>query len=374
MTADLPFFLTLPRGPYSDVRVKAQPEDFVVEELPLYPPVGTGSHTWFWIEKRGLNTHDAARRLALALGKRAQDAGWAGLKDAQAVTRQWLSFEHVTEAQVAALDLGPQLQVLSVTRHGNKLKMGHLRGNRFVIRLRVESSTLENGKLKTTSAALAQYAHAAFESLLRLGVPNYYGTQRFGRAASNLELGRLLVCGDVPAFTEASKAAGTPEARSRDKRYRNLMVNAFQSDLFNQVLALRMPHLGTLCVGDLAQLHRNGAVFKIADASLEQPRCDALEVSPSGPLFGPKMPSPEGVPGEMEQAVLAASGVAQADFGRKEAERQPGARRPLRVPLLEAPEVLADQDSVLLKFALPSGSYATVVLRELLGDEPLALH
>ena len=219
--------------------------------------------------------------------------------------------------------------------------------------------------------SLASAARDALASLYRLGVPNYYGMQRFGRDASNVELGRLLVRGGVPGFLSAAKAAGTPDPRTRDRRFRNLMVNAFQAELFNRVLSARMPRIGTLLAGDLAQLHRNGAVFAVADAEAaarEQPRCAAFELSPSGPLFGPKLPFPEGEPGEMERATLAASGAALEDFGRPEAERQPGARRPLRVPLIEKPEVEEDAEGVVLKFALPSGCYATVVLREMLGD------
>ena len=95
----------------------------------------------------------------------------------------------------------------------------------------------------------------------------------------------------------------------------------------------------------------------------------AFEVSPSGPLYGPKMLFPEGDSGTAEREVLADANVSVKDFGRREAERQPGARRPLRVPLLEPPTAAAEDDGVLLRFALPSGAYATVALRELLGDE-----
>lgn len=362
----LPFLTASFKPIFAGARAKAWPEDFVVEELALYEPSGAGTHTYLWIEKRGQNTHDAARRIAKALGKRDRDAGIAGLKDAQAVTRQWISFEHVDAEKLARLDaaaLGPGLQVLNVSRHGNKLKMGHLKGNRFVIRLRFDAGAPPAGATEAARFVLAE--------LQRQGVPNYYGEQRFGRGAGNVELGRLLVKGDEPGFAKAFAASGNNPARARDGKFRNLMVNAFQSELFNQVLARRMPGLGKLQPGDLALLHRNGAVFKIEDAAAaekEQPRADAFEISPSGPLFGPKTPLAEGDPGRIEREVLAAAGVSVDDFGRPEAERQPGARRPLRIPLLEAPEVSEDAEGLVLKFALPSGAYATVVLRELLGD------
>jgi len=132
-----------------------------------------------------------------------------------------------------------------------------------------------------------------------------------------------------------------------------------------------MPHLDRLLPGDLAFLHRNGAVFKVEDVEAEQPRCATFEISPSGPLYGPKMPFPEGAVGALERSILAEAEVSVEDFGRREAERQPGARRPLRVPLLEPPVAAAEAGGALLRFALPSGAYATVALREILGDDPV---
>jgi len=138
---------------------------------------------------------------------------------------------------------------------------------------------------------------------------------------------------------------------------RNLIVNAFQSELFNRVLARRMPEIGKLESGDLAYLHRNGAVFRISSAEqaiAEQKRAELFEISPSGPLFGEKMIAAEGRPGQLEREVLAEAGVQAADFSRPEAGRQPGARRSLRVPLHEAPIVNEEPDGVTVSFALPS--------------------
>src|SRR4029079_12127456 len=97
---------------------KTIPEDFVVEELPLYEPSGGGAHAWLWVEKRGLTTHAAARTLAQKLGKNPLDAGIAGLKDAQAVTRQWITFEHPTLSSADCERLSDEkLRVLQITRH-----------------------------------------------------------------------------------------------------------------------------------------------------------------------------------------------------------------------------------------------------------------
>lgn len=341
---------------------KATPDDFLVEEIPMYEPSGTGTHTWIWIEKRGMTTHAAARSLAQRLHKNSADAGIAGLKDAQAVTRQWITFENVTQSPDEIVGFSDdKLKVLALSRHANKLRMGHLRGNRFVIRINAAESA------ETQARDLLTRAQEVLAILQQRGIPNYFGEQRFGNQGTNAAMGRLLVMGDTTGFDTAMAAAGQAR-QARDRKMRNLLVNAFQSELFNRVLAARLPDIGTILPGDLASLHRNGAVFKVAtedDARTEQPRADAHEISPSGPIFGPKMAQPEGKPGELEARVLNDAGVALADFGRKEAERQPGARRPLRIFFLDEPEARADGDSVLLRFTLPSGSYATVVLNEL---------
>lgn len=351
-----PTLVAPPASPLPPVRVKAEPEDFIVEEVPLYEASGTGTHTYLWIEKRGLNTLDAVRHLARHFGQRERDAGIAGLKDARAVTRQWISIEHIKELDVKVAAFNhPQIRILETRQHGNKLKMGHLKGNRFRIRLRIESQ----------HDALLQRCDDTLRTLYARGVPNYFGAQRFGRYGDNTALGRLLVRGEIDAFEKACTGS-RPE-----RRLRNLFVNAFQSELFNQVLARRLPDIGMLQAGDLALLHRNGAVFAVTDtacAAAEQPRADALEISPSGPLFGPKVPLAEGAPGVIEREVLAASDVTSDDFGRPEAGSQPGVRRALRVPFLEAPSADRCDAGVDVRFALPSGSYATVVLREILGD------
>ena len=342
---------------------KASPEDFIVEEMPLYEPSGTGTHTWIWIEKRGMTTHAAARALAQKLHKNPLDAGIAGLKDSQAVARQWITFENVKESSddIAAFS-DERLKILSVSKHANKLRMGHLRGNRFVIRLKVDPNA---ETVLTPEVTLARIKEVLVK-LKTAGIPNYFGEQRFGNSGSNAAMGKLLVQGKVAEFDAAMNAAGQGR-QARDRKMRNLIVNAFQSELFNQVLAARMPDIGKLLPGDLASLHRNSAVFKIAteeDVSKEQARADAHEISPSGPIFGPKMAQPEGLPGEIEARILLEAGVTLADFGRKEAEQQPGARRPLRIFFLEEPQAGLEEQDVLVRFALPSGSYATVVLNE----------
>ena len=153
-----------------------------------------------------------------------------------------------------------------------------------------------------------------------------------------------------------------------DRNTRQFYVSAFQSELFNRVVARRLdPGLDTLLEGDLAWIHGKGAVFSVTDAAVEQPRATALELSPSGPLFGPRMTEPAGVPADIEHAVLAEEKITRDAFGGARLNVK-GARRPLRFPLRDAAIKLgADPLGAYLelRFKLPRGCYATNVLREL---------
>jgi tRNA pseudouridine13 synthase len=176
-------------------RLKVEPEDFVVEEVPLYLPGGQGQHVYFEIEKRGLSTNAAKRKIARALGVSPHAIGYAGLKDAQAVTRQTLSIDSITPEAVEALDL-PNIKILRVSRHKNKLKVGHLAGNRFIIKVR-----------DVTEDSLTT-AQTIVDTLANTGVPNFYGTQRFGNRSNTHRLGETLIRGDVAEFV-----AENPDAR-----------------------------------------------------------------------------------------------------------------------------------------------------------------
>ena len=164
--------------------IKRYNEDFVVEELPLYEACGQGDHTYFLIEKSGRTTHNAIELVAKALGKRRNDIGFAGLKDAHGLTRQMFSVEHVDPQRVESLEIGG-VRILSVSRHTNKLRLGHLAGNRFTIALRdIPDSGLAPAK-------------TILDRLVACGVPNYFGPQRFGVRGDNAEVGRaVLLAGD----------------------------------------------------------------------------------------------------------------------------------------------------------------------------------
>jgi tRNA pseudouridine13 synthase len=348
------------------------------------------------IEKDGLSTFRAIERIARALHTNPRAVGYAGLKDAHAITVQVLSLGDVDPARVRALDL-PGIRVLDVSRHTNKLKMGHLRGNRFTIRIR-----------DVPERALTA-ARAVLDVLMRRGVPNYFGEQRFGLRGDTHLLGRALVRRnpeDVvrhlvgmphPAESErvqqarqlfdegalVASAAAWPRGMENERRVvqslidhpgdwrraansvptkmRKFYISAYQGALFNRILARRLDALDRLQVGDLANIHGKSAVFLVEDVEVEQPRADRLEISPSGPLYGYKLTMAQGAPGEMEQQVLDEEALSLEDF-RLRGMKLRGARRPLRIPLHEVG--LRYDEGIVLSFALPPGCYATTVLAE----------
>jgi len=404
--------------------IKADYEDFEVDEIPLYPADGEGTHTYFLLEKRGLTTMQAVSDVAAALGVRRMDIGYCGLKDARAVTRQWMSVEHVDPAAVQALQV-PRMRVLDVTRHRNKLRLGHLRGNSFVIRVRPEQNdpTTDRGPSREASDGFdrsgERRVRAALDELSRRGVPNYFGAQRFGMRGDGWEIGRAIVRselsdaldillgrpddrdhgdirrartayeqGDLEAAHEAwprlfrdERAAlrALSQSRGNKKRaflaipqaMRGFFVSAYQSHLFNRIVARRIATgLDRLMLGDLAFRHLSDSVFEVLDVEVEQPRADAGEISPSGPLVGYRMSQPTHEPGEMEQTLLAEESLALDDF-RTKFLRVKGGRRPLRFPIADARVELADDERgayLALRFTLPRGCYATSVLRELVDD------
>ncbi len=379
-------------------------DDFTVHELPLYAPSGEGEHVLFEIEKRGMSTHEAVRRIARALRTRPTEIGTAGLKDARAVTRQWLSVRGVRREWVAKLDLDG-VKVLSAGSHANKLRSGHLAGNRFRVRIR------------ETVAGAVENAHASMEILSRRGLPNRFGPQRFGERRESHLVGAALVAGDdeevlslmlgrpsdadppkVHLAREAYEAGDLKHARDllpasrRDehaclaalikgkapkqaaraipKRMRLFFISALQSHMFNRVLDERMPDVDRVEPGDLAYKHDSGAVFLVEDAEAENERAARFEISPSGPMFGYKMIEPGGRPAEIERAVLEEAGLSLESFRTPGGLKSKGERRSLRVPVEGAsvePADEADGGGIWVTFALPPGSYATVVLDEIMN-------
>lgn len=325
-------------------------EDFVVEEIPAYLPDGTGDYVFVRIQKRGLSAEQLTSHLARCLKIAHQDIGMAGMKDRQAVTRQWVSLPARCEPLLSQFQ-HDQIQILEAKRHRNKLRTGHLRGNHFSILLR-----------RVHPEALPR-ARAIAEELLELGFPNYFGEQRFGRDNETLELGFDLLRG--------TKRPGQIP-RARRKFLLRLALSAVQSHLFNQALATRLKS-GTLhqvLPGDVMQVVASGGPFVVEDPAREQTRFDAREIVVSGPIFGPKMKRPACEVALHEAALLAAAGLSIEAF-EQFSNLTPGTRRPYLV-WIDDLTITPDPDGLRLAFTLPSGSYATVVLREFQKEDAVA--
>lgn len=325
--------------------LRRSPEDFQVEEVPAYLPCGEGEHLYLHVRKRGLSTPELARQLARALGVGEHEVSWAGLKDRQAVTTQWLSLPaKKAEGALSSLSI-PGMELLEAKRHGNKLKNGHLRGNRFTLWLRDVLDVCA--------------ARASFERLVAHGVPNYFGEQRFGLKDDNAEAGKRLLRGErLP--------------RRPSSFERKLFLSAYQSALFNRLAAARVEAgtLGRALLGDVLRKTDTGGLFVCEAPDVDQPRVEGREVSAAGPLFGPKMPRAAGEVAAAEEAVLSVEGMTLEDFRRGKDETE-GGRRAYRVFLGE-PALEQEGNALRLSFSLPRGCYATVVLRELTKDAPAA--
>ena len=323
-------------GEGAAVRLRPGAAHFRVVELPAYEPCGAGEHLYVEVEKENLTTEALASALARACGRRPRDVGYAGRKDRHAVARQWFSVHFGREEALARVELprGARLEVLRASRHRNKLRPGHLRGNRFDLGL---------SGLDGEPAARAFRARIA--ERLERGVPNRFGAQRFGSGGENLRVAR--------AWAEGAPPAG-------GVRFRKLVASAAQSAVFNAVLDARerLGLLRELREGDVALTPR-GAPYLFPGRS---PRESARA---SGPLPGRKMLRPADPVLAEEREWSAPAGVDWSWFERGAVFDSPGGRRALLVDFLAEPELRGEGPDARLVFALPPGGYATEVLARL---------
>jgi tRNA pseudouridine13 synthase len=332
--------------------------DFRVEELPLYPASGTGDHLYLTIEKIGRTTQEVVHALAAALDTAEREIGAAGLKDKRAVAVQRLSVplprgaagpQALAQAKAfqerALAAAGPGFRVLSAERHGNKLRTGHLAGNRFRI--------VARGCVPEARAR----AEAVLARLRQTGAPNLFGPQRFGKRGDNADLGAAILARD-PA---AGRAA-------RDRFLRRLALSALQAELFNRCLSARIDDGLFSCAieGDVLRKRDSGGLFLCLDPAADSPRVSSGEVDPAGPLPGHSLYAAAGLAALREQAVIDEAGLDPRSFAAGGGEME-GARRPYRIPVdARVEEELGEAASISLvfSFSLPPGSYAASVLRE----------
>lgn len=325
--------------------IRTTPDDFIVDEIPAYPASGKGEHLFITLRKTGRTTIDVVRELARAFNADQRSVGYAGMKDRHAITTQTISLQVPMavdfEPIVASLALNG-VEILEAKRHDNKLKPGHLDGNRFQLRLRCAS--VED----------ALFIRAKLEETAKQGAPNFFGPQRFGRDGTNP--------------TRALAWLAGKERGPRDRHEQRLLFSALQSMLFNQVLERRVADgtWTTVLPGDLAKKHDSGGLFLVPsegpDLDDARARAASLAISATGPMFGTKMRWPEGSVKDLEHEVLVAvvPDPARLDDFRAYGE---GTRRSLRMEVLEFKAADPDASGMLaVSFVLPKGGYATTVL------------
>jgi len=325
-------------APALSARIRATAEDFFVEELPAFDASGAGEHLLLTIEKRGMNTAFAARRIAAWAGVDESAIGYAGMKDRHAVTRQrftvWLPKKVAPDFEALQSD---DLRVLDHAWHARKLPRGALAGNRFVLVLREVEGEREvvEARLRTIAAQ---------------GVPNYFGEQRFGRGGNNVQQAVAMFAG-----------------RRVKREERSMLLSAARSELFNRVLAIRV-EAGTWNValdGEVWMLDGSRSVFgPEAFTDALQARLDAFDIHPTGPLWGEGDLRSSGIARDVELAAIGGDSATRLRNGLERAGLK-HERRALRL----RPDALAwrwfEEGALELRFELPPGCYATTVLHEL---------
>ena len=327
-------------GHTASALIKQNPADFVVEEVLGFEFSGSGEHVMLSIKKQNLNTTDVADAISRLTGSSRKEIGFCGLKDKRAITSQWFSVAIPEHAQRDWSNLeNEQIELLAIDRHCKKLKRGVHFGNRFRIKVRQY-----NGD-KTTLAR-------NMRTVKGKGVPNYFGTQRFGHR--NLQKATALFKGQLGIVSRAK---------------RGMFLSSVRSAMFNEVLAKRVRH-GTwdkLLVGDAANLDGSNSYFQVREITDElENRVRQFDIHPSGPLFGTgNNPVTNGV-SQLESAVfdqypLWCKGLSK--FGLRLQ------RRPLRLKVLKLCSEISNDGAMVLSFELRKGGFATSVLNELLGHQ-----
>jgi tRNA pseudouridine13 synthase len=329
--------------------LRVDPADFRVEEDLGFQPDGEGDHRLLWVRKTNVNTEWVARQLAELAGVRPADVGFAGLKDRRAVASQWFSVPATRDRQPDWSSVPEGIEVLDVVAHRRKLRRGALRGNRFGILIRdlaPRSGLPSESRTELVERRLAE--------IRRLGVPNYFGEQRFGHGGANLLRADALLRGTV---------------RPPRRHQLGLWLSAARSELFNRVLARRVSQerWSRPLPGDCLNLDGSHSYFRAEtiDEDLIE-RCEGLDLHPTGPLWGRGDLPTGGEVRALEEAVVASLpgwGEGLARFGLSQE------RRALRLRVRDLDWTLVPP-GIELTFALRAGAYATAVLRELIVWEP----
>lgn len=321
-------------------RLGDEREDFCVSELPAYEFSGEGEHLYVRLRKTGRTTRDLVKAVSRVTGVRDRDIGFAGMKDKHAVTDQWLSLMARDAGDPELWDLPDWASVLESTKHGNKLRTGHLRGNRFVLRL------VDVPEGAAVDAAL----EALVEAIGSRGFLNVFDAQRFGYDGRNLDEGVAWLGG----------------RKVGDRRLRKLLASALQSEMFNRY-AIARSALGfdNLIDGEVVRLDGSSAVFVVEDRETEEQRLRSGDIHLTGPMHGPKMRAGSGPAATLEAEAASVFSEEALECLAREA---PGTRRDLLVKPEEFTGQREDNGAVILSFVLPSGAYATRLIAEMTGE------
>lgn len=324
--------------------LKNSPEDFQVTEELGFACSGQGEHVWLDITKTNTSTIAVAKLLANLAGVKVRDIGYSGLKDVQAITRQWFSvwLPGVTPANWPDWQSlqNDQLSINQAVLHDKKLKRGTHIANRFLIRVNDVVGDISD-----------------FEQRLKIiqrdGAPNYFGPQRFGYEASNLNQLEVI-------FRDGK--------RVKQRQKRSLLFSAARSWLFNTVLSQRLQQANWLQVQSNEPLNLNGSrqYFVSTDTAVDQQRLDQHDVHTSGPLWGRGR---EKLLADCDLSLFEQQAMQEYQHWQTGLEKAglEYARRPLRL-LPKALGYRLSEHSIEIEFTLPRGQYATALLRELVQE------
>lgn len=323
--------------PLAQALVKQSLDDFQVTEDLGFAADGEGSHAFLWVEKRDLNTADVAMTLARFARVKPVAVGYSGLKDRQAVTRQWFSIDLGNRADPPWVDLdSPQLKILTATRHRRKLRRGSHKANTFHIVLQQVTGDAEEITQR-------------LEAISRDGVPNYFERQRFGRQGNNL--------------LQALRLFDQAQPKRNDKN--GIYLSAARSFLFNAVLNERVTNgcWNRAVAGDAMMLAGTNSWFQAPEINDElNSRVHQWDIHPSGPMWGVGAPPVSGVTLQMEQDVIQQHPMLSAGLEKFALQHE---RRSLRLPVGDFRWQWPAAGTLTLDFTLPPGSFATAVVREL---------
>ena len=318
--------------------LRSVPDDFIVEELLGFEPSGEGEHVFLYIEKRNTNTQWLAQQLARFAEVKQVDVGYSGLKDRDALTRQWFSVKLAGKAEPDWLAFNNEnITIIKQTRNNKKIRRGTHKANRFKLVIRDIDCD-------------AEYLDARLMAIKQQGVPNYFMQQRFSRDDANLQKAQEMFAGRI--------------IKNRNKR--GLYLSAARSYLFNLILSKRVaqsswnqPQQGDAMI--LAGTHSYFVIDELTDEITD--RCHGMDIHPSGALWGAGPLATQTAIAELEQAVVNSHGKSLADGLQQAGLKQE--RRPLRLAATNLQWALAEPAILEISFELLTGSYATAVIREL---------